>query len=307
MRKAFSETLLQLAEENPRVALLTGDLGFQVFDDFRTRFGPRYLNVGVAEAALVSVAAGMAMERWRPFAYSIASFITGRAFEQIRLLVDYPNLPVIIAGGGGGTTYASSGITHIAAEDIALMSVLPNMTVVNPGDPNEIRELMPQLLKLPGPSYLRVGRYGEPTYQAVDPVILGKARFVIDGEGVAIISTGDIVLVVLQALNMLKENQIFPIVYQMHTVKPLDTTVLSLLTKRVHTIVVVEESFPSGGLASAISAWFVQRRGSPRVLRLGPPDALALGNLPRDELRHHFGYDAEGIVFACRSALNSSK
>lgn len=301
MRKAFSETLSQLGAENSRVALLTGDLGFQVFDDFRARFGPRYVNVGVAEAALVSAAAGMAMEGWRPFAYSIASFITGRAFEQIRLTVDYPNLPVILVGGGGGYTYASSGVTHHAAEDIPLMSVLPNMTVVIPGDPNEIRELMPQLLMLPGPSYLRVGRYGEPTYQADDPIVLGRARLVRDGEQIAIISTGDMVLVVLEGLSLLKDDHVFPVVYQMHTVKPLDTVILNTLAERVHTIVVIEECFPSGGLASAVSAWLAQRRGSPRLVRLGPPDALALGNQNRDGLRRSLGYDAYALAELCRS------
>lgn len=301
MRKAFAETLSRLAAENSRVALLTGDLGFQVFDDFRAHFGPRYVNVGVAEAALVTAASGMAMEGWRPFAYSIASFITGRAFEQIRLTVDYPNLPVILVGGGGGYTYASSGVTHHAAEDIALMSVLPNMTVVVPGDPNEIRELMPQLVMLPGPSYLRVGRYGEPTYRADDPIVLGRARLLRDGEQIGIISAGDMVLAVLEGLRLLKDDHIFPVVYQMHTIKPLDTMMLNTLAEQVHTIVVVEECFPSGGLAGAISTWLAQRRGSPRLVRLGPPDALALGNQNCDELRRRLGYDAHALAELCRS------
>lgn len=301
MRKAFTETLSRLAAENSRVALLTGDLGFRVFDDFRAHFGPRYVNVGVAEAALVTAASGMAMEGWRPFAYSIASFITGRAFEQIRLTVDYPNLPVVLVGGGGGYTYASSGVTHHAAEDIALMSVLPNMTVVVPGDPNEIRELMPQLVMLPGPSYLRVGRYGESTYQVDDPIVLGRARLLRDGEGIGIISAGDMVLTVLEGLRLLKDDRIFPVAYQMHTIKPLDVMILDALAARVHTIIVVEECFPSGGLAGAISAWLVQRGGSPRLIRLGPPDALALGNLDRDGLRQRLGYDAHALADLCRS------
>lgn len=307
VRKAFSETLSQLAAENSRVALLTGDLGFQVFDDFHQRFGPRYVNIGVAEAALVAAAAGMAMEGWRPFAYSIASFITGRAFEQIRITVDYPNLPVVLVGGGGGYTYASSGVTHHAVEDIALMSVLPNMTVVIPGDPNETRELMPQLLMLPGPSYLRIGRYGEPTYQSSDPIVLGRARLLSDGEQIAIISAGDMAVVVLQSLSLLKDDHIFPMAYQMHTIKPLDTTVLNTLADRAHTIVVVEECCPSGGLASAVSTWLTQRQGSPKMVRLGPPDALALGNQNRDELRRVLSYDAHALADLCRSLSRSGE
>ncbi len=105
MRRAFSDTLVALAEENPRVMFLTGDLGFQVFDDFKLKFGPRYLNVGIAEAQMICASAGLAMEGWRPVAYSIASFATARAFEQIRISVCYPGLPVVVVGAGGGYTY----------------------------------------------------------------------------------------------------------------------------------------------------------------------------------------------------------
>ena len=159
MRKAFAEALFQAAEKDPRVIFLTGDLGFGTFDAYQAKFGPRYVNVGVAEAQLVNAAAGLALEGWRPIIYSIASFATGRPFEQIRISVGYAGLPVVIIGAGGGYTYASSGVTHHAGEDLGLMSLIPGMTVVAPGDPNEVTQLLPQLLKLDGPSYLRVGKY----------------------------------------------------------------------------------------------------------------------------------------------------
>ena len=302
MRRAFAETLIRVAVENPRVIFLTGDLGFQVFDDFRARFGPRYVNVGVAEAQLVCAAAGLALEGWRPVIYSIASFATGRPFEQIRLSIDYPCLPVIIVGAGGGYTYASSGVTHHAGEDLALMSVLPNMTVVAPGDPNEVTQLLPQLLELSGPSYTRVGRYGEPAYEAKAPAVLGHARLLREGEHVAIVSTGEIASVVLEAVNILKAEGICPIVYQMHTVKPLDTATLDALAGNVETIIVVEEHLPVGGLFSAVSAWRANCEESPKLIRLGPPHALVLGSPKRDELRRRLHYDAQSIVDACHSA-----
>src|ERR1035441_5700751 len=112
MRKAFAESLLRAAEADPRVIFLTADLGFGTFDAFQARFGPRYVNVGVAEAELVCAAAGLALEGWRPIIYSIASFATGRPFEQIRLDLGYARLPVVVVGAGGGYTYATSGITH---------------------------------------------------------------------------------------------------------------------------------------------------------------------------------------------------
>lgn len=300
MRKAFAETLIQIASDNPRLVLLTGDLGFQVFDGFQAQFGPRYVNAGVAEAQMISAAAGLALEGWHPVAYSIASFATGRPFEQIRFCVSYPNLPVVLVGGGRGFTYATSGVSHHAIDDIALMSVLPGMTVVIPGDPNEVRQLLPQVVQLSGPAYFTVGRYGEPCYEAKEPAVLGRARLLRDGEGVAIVSTGEITIEVLKAVELLRSDGIFPIAYQMHTVKPLDTATLGSLAERVHTIIVVDEHLPIGGLWSSVSAWRATREESPRLKRLGPPDAYALGNLNRDILRRRLQYDAGSIANACR-------
>ena len=300
MRKAFADTLTQIAERNPRVVLVTGDLGFQVFDEFHARFGPRYINVGVAEAQMIYTAAGLAKVGWRPVAYSIASFATARPFEQIRYCVSYPNLPVVIIGAGRGYLYSTSGVSHHAADDLALMSVLPGMTVVAPGDPNEVAQLFPQLFNLPGPSYFTVGRFGEPSYEASEPAILGCARLLRKGEQIAVIGTGEIANEVLKALKLLESEKIFPAAYQMHTVKPLDTNTLNSLAKEVHTVVVVEEHVPNGGLWAAVSAWHVSAETTPRIIRLGPPDSFILGNLRQDELRRRLNFDANAIANTCR-------
>ena len=247
MRKAFAESLLQAAEADPRVIFLTADLGFGTFDAFQARFGSRYVNVGVAEAQLACAAAGLALEGWRPIIYSIASFATGRPFEHIRISLADPNLPVVVVGAGGGYTYASSGITHHAGEDLGLMSLLPNMTVVAPGDPHEVTELLPQLLKLKGPSYLRIGKYGEPAYQSEARVTLGADRILREGRDVALACTGQIASTVVEAVDALKAEGITPVVCQFHTVQPLDLSLLDSLGERVHTIVVVEEHLPVGG------------------------------------------------------------
>jgi transketolase len=302
MRKAFAETLIEVAEENPRVIFLTGDLGFQVFDEFKEKFGPRYVNVGVAEAEMVLAAAGLAFEGWRPIAYSIASFATGRAFEQIRISVNYPDLPVVIVGAGGAFTYSKSGITHHAVEDAALMSLLSNMTVVLPGDPNEVKELFPQLFKIKGPSYIRIGRYGEPEYKSDSPIILGKGRLLKDGEKVAIVSTGDMAVAALEACTELKSENIFPMIMQFHTVKPLDVSLLSKVSENVDTIIIAEEQSPWGGLNSAINNWKNEAEKDVKIIRLGPPDKLALGNLKRDELRLRMGYNPESIFKVCKKA-----
>jgi transketolase len=300
MRKAFAETLVKVAEGNPRVALITGDLGFQVFDEFQARFGPRYINVGVAEAQMIYTAAGMAIEGWLPVAYSIASFATARPFEQIRYCMSYPRLPVILVGAGRGYLYSTSGVSHHAADDLALMTALPGMTVVVPGDPDEVTQLLPQLFGLSGPSYFTVGRFGEPRYEALEPAVLGKARLLCRGERVAILSTGEIAGEVLRAVNLLHPEGMFPLVYQMHTVKPLDTSTLDALAEQVETVVVVEEHVPAGGLWAAVGAWHITQANPPQVVRLGTPDAFVLGNLKQNELRRRFGLDAEAIAACCR-------
>lgn len=301
MRRALADTLTQVAAENGRVVFLTGDLGFQVFDDFKRQFGPRYVNVGVAEALMIDAAAGLALEGFRPFAYSIASFLTGRAFEQIRISVAYPRLPVVLVGAGGGFLYAHSGVTHHAPDDVALMSLLPGMTVVVPGDPNEVRALIPQLAKLDGPSYIRIGKFGESSFEAEAPIVLGQARLLQHGHKFALLSMGDMATTVLEASRTLQTEDIFPWIYQFHTVKPLDAAILDQLADSVKTFVVVEESTPAGGLASAIMAWNAATRRSIRVVRLGPPDAFALSNLKQAALRDRFEFGRDAIVKAGRA------
>ncbi|MHB8834584.1 MAG: transketolase family protein [Candidatus Methylomirabilia bacterium] len=301
MRRAFVRALEVLADRDPRVVLLTGDLGFEMFDNFIAKHGPRYVNVGVAEAQLVTAAAGLALEGFRPFVYSIASFMTGRPYEQIRVSLAYHHLPVVIVGAGGGYCYSSSGVTHHASDDLALMSLLPGMTVVAPGDPNEVEALLPQLLALAGPSYLRIGKSGEPGYEAASPVVLGKARLLREGRQVAILSSGEMAPTVLAARDALAAESVEPEVWQFHTVKPLDTATLDRLVGRFPALLVVEESSPLGGLGSVVAAWHSGLAGDrPQLVRLGPKDALALGSLRRETLMNRWGYGRPAVVDACR-------
>lgn len=296
MRKALADTLLQLAIDDERIILLVGDLGFGVFDEYKNVFSDRYINVGIAEAALVDIAAGLAMEGYRPVVYSIASFLTGRAFEQIRVAVNYQKLPVVLIGAGGGYTYAAAGPTHHAAEDLGLMSMLPGMTVTAPGSPEEISALLPQLVALDGPSYMRIGRYSEHDYWG-SKIQLGKVRQLAPGQKIAIISTGDLAWNVCGATVELSKQHIYPEIYQMHTVKPLDEGLLDYLAyDLMNMIVVVEEHSPYGGLFSAIASYYTTQEHSSRLLRLGPPDKLVIGVHTREELHKEWGCDVDGIV-----------
>ncbi|HEV3232412.1 MAG TPA: transketolase, partial [Candidatus Dormibacteraeota bacterium] len=169
MRTAFIETLLEVAAADERTWLVVGDLGYSVVEPFRERYPARFLNAGVAEQNMVGVAAGLAMAGKVPWIYSIANFPTLRCLEQIRLDVCYHDLPVRVVAVGGGVAYGVLGASHFASEDLAVMSAMPRMTVVAPGDPVETRLATAALAVASGPAYLRLGKAGEPVVHARQP------------------------------------------------------------------------------------------------------------------------------------------
>lgn len=300
MRRAFAEALVHAARRDPRLVFLTGDLGFGVFDEFRAEFGPRYVNVGVAEALLVDAAAGLAREGWHPVAYSIASFVTARAFEQVRFAVGYEQLPVVVVGAGRGLTYATSGVSHHATDDIGLMGIIPGMTVVVPGDPGEVTELFPQALEARAPAYFSVGKYGEPVVCGEEAPRLGRIRLLRGGSShLALVSVGEMAPVAIEAADLLAAEGTVASLYQIHTPKPLDLDTLAGVLASNRLVVILEEHVPSGGVFAAVAAAFP---GAP-VQRIGLPDRFLIGNLERDEVRRRLGYDAPGVAARIRSLL----
>jgi transketolase len=171
MRNAFIEELVALAELHPHIALIVGDLGFSVIEPFADRFPDRFINAGVAEQNMTGLAAGMASEGYHVFTYSIANFPTFRCAEQIRNDVDYHQLPVTVVSVGGGLAYGAMGYSHHAVQDYALMRSMPNMLIAAPGDPMEVRACMRYLIMNPQPSYLRLGKAGEPCFHDKVPHI----------------------------------------------------------------------------------------------------------------------------------------
>ena len=171
MRNAFIHELCSLAAARPRVALVVGDLGFSVVEPFADRFPDRFINAGIAEQNMMGLAAGMASEGYHVFAYSIANFPTFRCAEQIRNDVDYHKLPVTVVSVGGGLSYGNLGYSHHAVQDMGLMRLMPNMLLAAPGDPLEVRACMRYLVDHPQPSYLRLGKAGEPCFHADVPAV----------------------------------------------------------------------------------------------------------------------------------------
>ena len=171
MRDAFIDELTILAETHPHIALVVGDLGFNVVEPFADRFPDRFINAGVAEQNMTGLAAGMASEGYHVFTYSIANFPTFRCAEQIRNDVDHHRLPVTVVAVGGGVAYGALGYSHHAVQDYALMRSMPNMTIAAPGDPLETRACLRWLVANPGPSYFRLGKSGEPKFHEAIPAV----------------------------------------------------------------------------------------------------------------------------------------
>jgi transketolase len=172
MRNAFINELVALAEQYPHIALVVGDLGYSVVEPFADRFPERFINAGVAEQNMTGLAAGMASEGYHVFTYSIANFPTFRSAEQIRNDVDYQGLSVTVVAVGGGLAYGALGYSHHAIQDYALMRAMPNMLIAAPGDPLETRACLKYLVENPQPSYLRIGKAGEPVFHRTVPEIV---------------------------------------------------------------------------------------------------------------------------------------
>ena len=276
MRNAFADEITSLAEHDSRIVLLSGDIGNRLFNDFKERYPSRFFNTGVAEADMIGIAAGLALGGLKPVVYTIASFAIYRAFEQIRVDLCYPNLPVVIVGVGAGLGYASNGPTHHSCEDIAVLRALPNMTVLTPADAWELRSLLEAALQLAGPSYMRIGKKGEPLVHETRPAIqIGQALELRSGSDIAILCSGTLMPQTLDVASDLESTGIKTSVFSMHTVKPLDEKLLERLFRDVKLVVTIEEHSRIGGLGSAVAEWKADHfQANARLLRLGTPDQI---------------------------------
>ncbi|RAU23589.1 transketolase [Paramagnetospirillum kuznetsovii] len=279
MRTAFIQALMDVAAADSRIQLVTADLGYSVVEGFAESFPTRFINCGVAEQLMAGMSAGMAMSGRVVFTYSIANFPTMRCLEQIRNDICYHNVPVKIVAVGGGLAYGAQGYTHHGIEDLAVMAVLPHMTVIAPGDPHEVRALVPQIAALDGPCYLRLGRGGEPVVHAPDAeIVLGKAAVLKIGTDVTLISTGAMLKPALDAVAALAAQGISAGLLSMHTVRPLDVGAIIEVARRTGNLVTVEEHVLAGGLGTMVA------------------DALLEAGVPARLKKYGIGAELHGVV-----------
>ena len=304
MRNTFVKTLVELAKNDKKIEIVTGDLGFGVLKPFWEQCPDQFTNAGIAEQNMTSVAAGMALEGKTVFTYSIGNFPTLRCLEQIRNDCAYHNANVKIVCVGGGFVYGSLGISHQATEDLAIMRALPDVVVMAPADLVEAEECTKALAEYKGTAYLRLGRGGEKRiHEKIDGFKIGKAIKVHDGEfrgnglRIAIFSTGAIFEEVTAAYDELKANGINPAVYTFPTVKPIDKEIIEHCAKACDYIVTVEEHNIIGGFGSAVAEVLAEIRGEKAALvRIGLNDQYSIKVGNQKYLRQQYGIDSKAIV-----------
>ena len=271
MRDAFINELHKLADKDKNIILITGDLGFKVFDKFIQKLPDQFINAGVAEQNMTGIACGMALEGKKVFTYSIGNFNSIRCVEQIRNDICYHNANVTIVSIGGGFCYGPLGISHHATEDLAIMRAIPNLTVIAPGDTTETRLAVQAIDRHQGPVYLRLGRGGEPSVYSKEPdFIIGKSIEIFSEGDIGLISTGGILKNVLDAREILLQKGIEVAIYSFHTLKPFDNETINNLMKHKKLLVTIEEHIINGGLGGSVAEIIAEADNlKPPLLRLG--------------------------------------
>ncbi|HEY9753507.1 MAG TPA: transketolase C-terminal domain-containing protein [Coleofasciculaceae cyanobacterium] len=298
MRNAFAKVVTELADHNPNLVLLAGDIGNRMFDALKDKHPSRFYNCGVAEAGMTGIAAGLAASGLQPITYTITPFNTLRCLEQIRDDVCYPNLPVILVGTGAGLSYASLGATHHSMDDIAALRILPNMHVICPGDAVEVKLAVTAALELKRPTYIRIGKKGEPVVHDQTPTFqVGRGIVLREGTDIALVSVGNVLPIAMDCAEVLTDKGFSTGVVSLHTVKPLDHGLLTDLFSRYRRVAVLEEHGLAGGAGSAILEWGCTQGVDLRKLRCfaGPDRFLsACGN--QQQARVAIGLDTGAIV-----------
>ena len=273
MRTAYLNTLYDLASEDKRVYALISDNGAIVYDKYRKDLASQYLNLGISESNMLGMAAGMASCGKIPFAYTIGAFLAYRAFEFIRNDICLQKQNVKIVGTGAGEVYSALGPTHHSTEDLGGLRALPNLIVISPASPMEVKKATQAAYEYEGPVYLRLGTNREPEiYDRDYSFEIGKGVTVREGNDITLIGTGSILKNILDVSAKLQEDGIHARVINIHTIKPLDREIIIKAVEETGKIVTVEDHNVIGGLGSAVAEVIAESRKNPMFKRLGLHD-----------------------------------
>lgn len=296
MRATFAATLLELAEQDPRIVLLTGDLGFGVLEPFAERFPERFVNVGVAEQNMIGLATGLAEAGRVPFTYSIATFASLRPYEFVRNGPALHELPVRMVGIGGAFDYGPNGISHFALEDVGVMRLQPNVTVVVPADAAQTRPALRALRDVDGPVYLRLGKQADPVPGLGGRFRLGRAELIGEGTDVAILVMGTVAAEGVRAAEQLSREGIDATVAVVSSFNPAPVDDLAALLESVPVAVTLEAHYATGGLGTFAAELVADRGLGVRVVRCGVT-AMPSGRVGSQRYMHEqHGLDAQTVV-----------
>jgi transketolase len=301
VRNAFSEALYEEATGNPDLYIVVSDISpAGSIAKFRSRYPNRFINVGVAEQAMIGICAGLALKGCQPFAYTIATFSLYRPFEMIRDDLGYQNLPVTVVGMGAGLVYSTLGGTHHAQEDIAVAGAIPNMQIIAPCDPLECVEATRWCARQRnGPVYLRIGKAGEPVLtKDAEPWRFGKIRYLRRGTEICILSYGIITGMAMTVADRLASQGKSVSLASVHTMKPLDREGIAEALSRHRHVIVIEEHAPQGGLAAQAKQIAWDRRAACRLDAFTLQDAFIHKYGSHDDLLAAHGLNAERILAA---------
>ncbi len=303
MRQIFGEHLVKLSKTNPEMVVLDADVSCSTQTClFGKAFPDRFINCGIAEANMVSVAAGIAAAGLRPVISSFAYLLATRALDQIRSQIAYNSLPVIIAGGYAGLSDFADGGSHQSIEDLAIFSSMPNMTVICPGDANEVELALEMAMRHEGPVYIRLSRAETPRLASEQPFEIGKAITYKHGEDIALLSTGQMLPRVLEAAELLSKAEIKAEVLHLHTVKPIDEQAVLGVARKCKAVVTCEENSVKGGLGSIVASLLSQKQ--PTDMRMiGISDAFGQSG-SYDDLLEHYGLSPSHITMVVKKMLS---
>lgn len=303
-RSGFGAGLLEAGRKNPEIVALCADLtGSLKMDAFAAEFPQRFIQCGIAEANMIGTAAGLAVTGKVPYVGSFAGFVTGRVYDQVRQTVAYSDTNVKICASHAGITLGEDGATHQIMEDIGLMRMLPNLTVINPCDYNQTKAAAIAIADLHGPVYLRFGRPSVPNFTPADQKFeIGKALKLIEGSDVTIFATGHLVWEAITAAGLLEKEGISAEVINIHTIKPLDTKAVIESVARTGAAVTAEEHLIAGGMGELISGLLARELPSP--LEFVAVDDLFGQSGDPAELMKLYKLDAQHIVLAAKRAIS---
>jgi transketolase len=308
LRTAFIQALNELADTDPRVCLIVGDLGFSVIEEFAQKHPDQFVNAGVSEQNMIGLAAGMALTGKIVFTYSIGNFATLRCLEQIRNDVCYHRANVKVVAVGGGVAYGNLGVTHHASEDVAIMRALPNMVVVAPGDPVEARLATHAVVELDGPAYLRLGKAGEPVVHEKEPDFeLGRAITLHEGTDLTLIASGGMLATADKVARSLAAQGIGARLVSMHTVKPIDKEAVTRAALETGHVFTLEEHSVEGGLGGAVAEIMAELDpGHAPLKRIGlrPEFNKTVGD--QNYLKAMHGLDEEAVLKTIQQVIARS-